>query len=249
MKTLGIVGGIGPESTVEYYRLLIAGYRERVSDGSYPPLLIASIDVKKLLALVAQGKLLELVEYLLGSLRQLERAGADFAILAGNTPHIVFDEVESRSPLPLSSILQASCNFARAQRLKRLGLFGTCSTMQAGFYQKIFGRAGIAVTIPESEEQDYIHEKYVSELVNGVFLAETRQRLFGIANTLKQRHNIDGLILGGTELPLILRDGSGVCVPLLDTTRIHVNAALERLLSWRPVRGWDRSTFANDCFA
>jgi aspartate racemase len=231
MKTLGIVGGIGPESTVEYYRLLIAGYRERVSDGSYPSLLISSIDVNKLLALVAQGKLQELVEYLLGSLQQLERAGAEFAILAANTPHIVFDEVAIRSPLPLISIVQATCNFARAQGLKRLGLFGTRSTMQAGFYQKIFGRAGMAVTIPELEEQNYIHEKYVTELVNAVFLGETRERLFGIANALKQRHNIDGLILGGTELPLILRNQDEGAIPLLDTTRIHVNAALDQMFS------------------
>jgi aspartate racemase len=231
MKTLGIVGGIGPESTVEYYRLLIAGYRERVSDGSYPSLLISSIDVNKLLALVAQGKLQELVEYLLGSLQQLERAGAEFAILAANTPHIVFDEVAIRSPLPLISIVQATCNFARAQGLKRLGLFGTRSTMQAGFYQKIFGKAGMGVIIPELEEQNYIHEKYVSELVNGVFLDETRARLLGIANALKQRHNIDGLILGGTELPLILRNQDEGAIPLLDTTRIHVNAALDQMFS------------------
>jgi len=237
MKTLGMVGGIGPESTVEYYRLLIAGYRERVSDGSYPPLLINSIDVNKLLALVAQGKLRELVEYLLGSLQQLERAGAAFALLASNTPHIVFGEVSTRSPLPLISIVQATCDFAKSRGLKRLGLFGTRSTMQAGFYQEIFGKAGIAVTVPDLEEQNYIHEKYISELVNGVFLQETRERLLAIANALKARSKIDGLILGGTELPLILRNESEGGILLLDTTRIHVKAALDKMFSGVVDRG------------
>ena len=118
MKTLGMVGGIGPESTVEYYRLLIAGYRERVSDGSYPPLLINSIDVNKLLALVAQGKLRELVEYLLGSLQQLERAGAAFALLASNTPHIVFGEVSTRSPLPFDQHCASDLRFREISRPK-----------------------------------------------------------------------------------------------------------------------------------
>jgi len=230
MKTLGIVGGLGPESTIEYYRLLIAGYRERVSDETYPPLLIHSIDVNKLLALAAQGKLKELVEYLLASLLQLERAGANFAIMAANTPHIVFDEISARSSLPLISIVQATCDFARAKALKRLGLFGTRSTMQAGFYQNTFGKAGIAVVVPELEDQNYIHGKYVSELVKGVFLPETGNRFLGIAKELKQRHSIEGLILGGTELPLLLRDGSAIGIAFLDTTRIHVNAALDEML-------------------
>jgi aspartate racemase len=231
MKTLGIIGGIGPESTIEYYRLLIGGYRERVADGSYPHLLINSVDVNRVLALSAQRKLDELAEYLLASLLQLERAGADFGILAANTPHIVFGEISKRSPIPLISIVAAACDVAKARGLKRLGLFGTLSTMQAGFYQETFARAGIAVMTPELEDQNYIHEKYVGELVNGVFLAETREGLLRIANALKERHAIDGLILGGTELPLILRDGSGVEIPFLDTTRIHVNAALERMFS------------------
>jgi len=231
MKILGMVGGIAPESTIEYYRLLIAGYRERVSDESYPHILINSIDVNKVLALAAQRKLSELAEYLLESLLQLERAGADFAILASNTPHIVFDQISVRSPIPLISIVQAACDFARSRDMRRLGLFGTRSTMQGGFYQEVFAKAGITVVIPEMQEQDFIHEKYVGELVNGIFLPETRERLLSIASTLRERHSIDGLILGGTELPLLLRDGSEIGISLLDTSRIHVNAALDEMFA------------------
>ena len=231
MKTLGIIGGLGPESTIEYYRLVIAGYRERRPDGTYPRLVINSIDVNKVLALAGQGRREELTEYLLDALAQLDRASCDFAILAANTPHIVFDEVAARSPLPLISIVQATCDVAKAHGLKRLGLFGTLSTMQAGFYQTVFAKAGIAVISPEIEEQNRVHEKYVNELVKGIFLPETRQGLLEIAAAMKQRDRIDGLILGGTELPLLLRDGNELGIPFLDTTRIHVNAALQEIVA------------------
>lgn len=231
MKTLGIVGGLGPESTIEYYRLLVSGYRDRVRDGSYPPLLIYSIDVNKVLHLAAEKKLGELADYLLSSLKRLQSASADFAIMAANTPHIVFDDVASRSGLPLISIVQATCDYAKARGLKRLGLFGTRSTMQGGFYQQVFARSGMTVCIPQIEEQTYIHDKYVNELVNGVFQRETGQRILTIAEAMQHRDGIEGLILGGTELPLLFRDETPPGLPLLDTTRIHVRAALEMIFS------------------
>jgi aspartate racemase len=230
MRTLGIIGGIGPESTIEYYRLLIAGYRERVPDGSYPPLLINSIDVNKMLALVAAAPREELVEYLLDNVFQLARAGADFALLASNTPHIAFSELSARSPIPLVSIVQVTCDFAQAHGLRRLGLFGTRFTMQAGFYQEACAQVGIEVVTPGPNEQTYIHEKYMGELVKGLILPETRARLLAIAKGLKEHQKIDGLILGGTELPLILRDERDLGIPFLDTMRIHVNAALDAML-------------------
>lgn len=230
MKTLGIVGGLGPESTIEYYRLLVAGYRERRGGGSYPHVVINSIDVNKVLDFAGRGRREELVEYILSALVQLARARSDFAIVAANTPHIVFDEVEARSPLPLISIVKATCDFAKPYGLKKLGLFGTLSTMQAGFYANVFAKAGIQVIVPDIEEQNCIHEKYVGELVKGVFLPDTADRLLAIARDMQAHNHIDGLILGGTELPLLLRDRSELGIPLLDTTRIHVNAALDKML-------------------
>lgn len=159
MKTLGIVGGIGPESTVEYYRLIVASYRERRQDGSYPPIIINSIDMKKMLDLIAADELAEVSEYLVGEVRKLARAGADFGLLAANTPHIVFDEIRRRSTIPLISIVEATCDAAKAMGLKRIGLFGTRFTMRAGFYQDVFSRAGIQLAVPDEDEQDYIHEK------------------------------------------------------------------------------------------
>jgi len=231
VKTLGIVGGLGPESTIEYYRLLVRGYRERVLDRSSPRLLINSIDVNKVLALAAAPNREPLVEYLIASLLPLARAGADFALLAANTPHIVFPELSKKSPLPLVSIVEATCDFAKGHGLVKLGLFGTRSTMQAGFYQQVFKEEGIEIYLPSLEEQQYIHEKYVGELVAGRFLDETRDRIMAIAERLKEERSIQGLILGGTELPLLLRDDARLGIPFLDTTQIHVQVALDRLFS------------------
>ena len=231
MKTLGIVGGLGPESTIEYYRLLISGYRERSSNKSNPPLLINSIDVSKLLALAADPDREPLIEYLVLSLLPLARAGAELALIAANTPHIVFSEVAKKSPLPLISIVEATSDFATTRQFKKVGLLGTTSTMRAGFYQKVFQEHGIKIILPSIQEQDYIHEKYVGELVAGRFLAETRARMLAIGQRLRDEEGVEALILGGTELPLLLRDDTQLGIPFLDTARIHVQAAIDQMLS------------------
>ncbi|MBZ5571378.1 MAG: amino acid racemase [Acidobacteriia bacterium] len=231
MKTLGIIGGVGPESTVDYYRLIIALYRDREPDGSYPQILINSIDMKKMLSLVEVNALPELADYLAREVEKLARAGADFGLLASNTPHIVFDEVRRQSSIPLLSIVEATCEEAKAQRLGNLGLFGSRFTMQGRFFPDVFSREGITLVVPTPDEQHYIHEKYMGELVKGVFLPETRAGLLAIADRLKQQEGIQGVILGGTELPLILRNVPDRSMLFLDTTQIHVKAAVEQMLS------------------
>ncbi len=231
MKTVGIIGGIGPESTVEYYRLIIASYREQKQDGSYPPIIINSIDLKKMLDLIGANELAKVTEYLVSEVHRLRRAGADFGLLASNTPHIVFDEIRRRSPIPLVSIVEATCAEAKALGLKKVGLFGTRFTMQGRFYPDVFSKEGITLVVPEPDEQAYIHDKYLSELVNGMILPETRERLLEIVDRLRERERIEGLILGGTELPLILRDVTDRGIPFLDTTRIHVKHVVAELLS------------------
>lgn len=231
MKTAGIVGGIGPESTIDYYRQMVAAYRARRSDGSFPPILINSIDMTHMLDLIGTGKMVEVTDYLVGAVKKLERAGADFALMAANTPHIVFDEIQRRAPIPMISIVEATCTVAKSRGLARLGLFGTRFTMQGSFYPDAFFKQGIEIFAPPEDDQNYIHEKYMGELVHGVFLDETRRCLLDIVDRLIDQQHIQGLILGGTELPLILRDESYRDIPLLDTTRIHVERAVARILS------------------
>jgi aspartate racemase len=230
MKPLGMIGGLGPESTVDYYRCLVEEYRERTRNDSYPPILINSIDLQKARWMVEQKKYAELSAYLVEEVERLANAGAVLGFLSANTPHIVFDEVRERCTLPLVSIVEAACQAAKELGYRRLGLIGTAFTMQARFFPEVFARAGMSIAVPTDEEQQYIHEKYLNELVKGAFLPETRSRVLQIVEAMKLRDQIDAIILGGTELPLLLTDASSASVPLLDTTRIHVKAILSQWL-------------------
>jgi aspartate racemase len=230
VKRLGLIGGIGPESTVEYYRFLIEEYRARVPDGSYPPLVIDSIDLTRLVRLMEARDLASVTDVLTAEVRRLVDAGAELAALAANTPHIVFDAVRERSPVPMVSIVEATGEAARAMKLQRVGLFGTRFTMQAPFYPAVFARRGLTVVMPPPADQDYIHEKYMGELVAGRLVPETRERLLAIAEDLRRREGVEAIILGGTELPLLLRDAPEAPVPFLDTTRLHVKAIVAEML-------------------
>ena len=231
MKTLGIIGGIGPESTIEYYRLLVAAYRERKPDGSFPPIIINSIDMTKMLGLIGANQMNTVTDYLVGEVNKLSKAGAEFGLLAANTPHIVFNEIRERAHIPLISIVEAACDAARTQEITRAGLFGTRFTMQGSFYPDVFSKRGIQIVIPEEPDQEYIHDKYMRELVHGQYLDETRRHLLEIVDRLIDQKQIQGLILGGTELPLILTDERYRGIPMLDTTKIHVGRAVSRMLS------------------
>ncbi len=230
MKVVGIIGGIALESTVDYYRSIIKAYREQKPDGSYPSIIINSIDMTKMLGFIGANQLTEVTEYLVGEVRKLALAGADFGLLASNTPHIVFDEVQSQSPIPLISIVEATCDTVKNLGIRKVGLFGTRFTMKEKFYPNVFDKAEIEVIVPNQDEQDYIHDKYMNELVNGIFLAETRERLLTIVDGMKEQFKIQGLILGGTELPLILRGVADKEIRFFDTTKIHVERVVARLL-------------------
>jgi len=231
MRKAGIIGGIAPESTIQYYRLIVQGWRERNPDGSYPPVVINSIDMTRMLALIGAGQLAEVTAFLLAEIRALERAGADFAVLASNTPHLVFAELQAVSGIPLLSIVEAARDAAVAAGLRRVALFGTRFTMQGRLYAESFQAADVAVLIPAPAEQDFIHDRYMDELVAGIFLPETRDRLVAIIRRLRAETGIDGVVLGGTELPLILPEPRYEGLPCLDTTRLHVARILDAMLA------------------
>ncbi len=230
MKTLGIVGGIAPGSTVDYYRLLVAAYRDQRQDGSYPPILINSIDLKRLLDLVGDNQLAELTDWLVREVERLARGGADVALLASNTPHIVFEELSRRAPIPLLSIVAAARDAAADLGLRTVGLLGTRFTMQGRFYPEVFARRGITVRTPSPGDQAYVHERYMQELIPGEFRPETRRGILEIIQRLGQ-DGAEGVLLAGTELPLLLRDADSGAVRLLDTTRIHVSRAIAVMLA------------------
>jgi len=230
MKTAGLIGGLGPESTVDYYQSIIELYRERKPDGSYPQLIINSVDLQKVRRFIERNELAEVARYLSGQVQRLAVAGADFAIITATTPHLVFDDVQQRSPIALISIVQATCDAASAMGLKKLTLLGTRFTMQGRFFPDVFSAAKIALVTPIASEQDYIHEKYIDELLIGKFLPETRQRILQIAARLAEEEGAEAAILAGTELPLLLRN-SDSRIRFLDTTRIHVSATVDTILA------------------
>jgi aspartate racemase len=229
MATLGLIGGIAPGSTMDYYRLLIERYGQ-ASGGRYPSLVINSIDLKYFLELAAGTDRAPLVEYLVREVERLARAGSDFALFASNTPHLVFDQVAVRSAIPLISIVETAAKAARGLGLASLGLLGTRFTMEGGFYPAVFARSGLRVAVPNERDRAWVHEVYVGELVHGQFREETRRGMREVIGRLRDEAGIDGVILGGTELPLLLRGGEAD-LPLLDTTRLHVDDAVAALLS------------------
>lgn len=228
-KTLGLIGGTGPESTIEYYRLLTAKYRE-LADGNSPSLIINSVNLKVMIESMTAGELDRVADYLSAAIEKLHQAGADLAALTANTPHIVFDELQRRSSLPLISMVEATRDHVQRLGYKTVALFGTRFTMQGSFYPEVFSRTGVKLVTPNDEEQTYIHAIYMGELLKDVFLPETRDKLLAIADAMKARDGIQAVILGGTELPLLLRDHEHNGMPLLDTTRIHVDRLISEML-------------------
>ena len=227
MNTVGIVGGLGPESTIDYYRRILAAW-EAEDPGTAPSILIDSLDVQRALYLVQTDRS-ALIEYLLASLRRLAGAGVDFAALSANTPHLVFDELAARSPVPLLSIVEVCAREARRRGCARLGLLGTRFTMEAPFYPAVLARSGIAVVLPNDTERTWVHERYLGQLLKGQFRDDTRREFSALIGRLRQEEQIDGVILGGTELPLLLPAPRIADVPVLDTTALHVAAIVERL--------------------
>jgi aspartate racemase len=227
LTIVGLVGGLGPESTVDYYRRIIEAW-EQQDPSSAPSIVIDSLDFRQALHLVDTDRA-ALIEYLLASLRRLAGAGVDFAAITANTAHIVFDELTAQSPVPLLSIVETCVEEAGRRGLRRLALLGTRFTMEAPFYPEVCARSGIAVVPPKAADRSWVHERYVGELLRGEFRDETREQFMRLVRRLRDEERIDGVILGGTELPLLLAAPVVAGVPALDTTALHVAAIVKRL--------------------
>jgi aspartate racemase len=227
VTAVGIVGGLGPESTIDYYRRIIDAW-ERHAPGTAPSIVIDSLDVRRALRLVETDRP-ALVEYLLASLRRLAGAAVDFAVMTANTPHIVSDDLVARSPVPLLSIVEVCAQEARRRALRRLALLGTRFTMEARFYPEVCARHGIAVVPPDDADRTWVHERYVDELLRGEFRDDTRRQFVSLVGRLRDGEGVEGVILGGTELPLLLPTPVIAGVPALDTTALHVAAIVTRL--------------------
>jgi aspartate racemase len=227
MTTVGLIGGLGPESTIDYYRRILDGWA-REDPSSSPSIVIDSLDALRALRLVASDRA-ALIEYLAASVQRLCRAGVDFIAVTANTAHIVFDDVSAESSVPLVSIVEVCADEARRRGLRRLLLLGTRFTMEARFYPEVFSRHDVVVLTPNEADRVWLHERYVGQLLKGDFRDDTRRELIEMVARLRDAENIDGVILGGTELPLLVSSSTIADLPTLDTTALHVDAIVKRL--------------------
>ncbi|MFC3040853.1 aspartate/glutamate racemase family protein [Virgibacillus xinjiangensis] len=231
MNKVGIVGGLGPESTVDYYQSIISNYQERLGKKEVlPELFINSISMYQVFDYISNDDLDGLVTYLSDAVKKLEAVGADFAIISANTPHLVFDRVQQQVKIPMISIVEETYQQAEKKGLDRLGLLGTKFTMEHDFFKKAFTSRDKEIVVPDQSEQQYIHETIVEELENGIVNQETKAEYLAIIQRLIEEENIQGVILGCTELPMIIKEDD-VDLPQLNTTGIHVHKVVETILA------------------
>lgn len=229
MKTIGILGGMSPESTVAYYRLITRTYMERFGDHGYPPVVIYSVSFQPYIDWPAAGAWDQVAAGLGEAAQRLESAGADFVVIATNTMHRVIDEVRAQVSLPVLSILDVVADAIEARRLARVGLLGTRFTMEQRFYHEALGRRGIGVITPPEEDRALVNHVIYNELVGGTIRAESRDAVTRVIARLAAQ-GAEGVILGCTELPLLVNEALAG-MPVLDTTRLHALAALEHALA------------------
>jgi aspartate racemase len=227
MTTVGLVGGLGPESTIDYYRRILAAW-DRVDPTTMPSIVIDSLDVQLALKLVA-GERPPLIEYLLASIRRLEGAGSHFIAMTANTAHLVFDELAARARVPLLSIVEVCAVEAQRRGFRRPLVLGTRFTMQSEFYPTVCAKHGMTVIVPTETERLWLHERYVGQLLKGDFRDDTRRDVVALVERIRERDNVDSVILGGTELPLLLKTEDVAGLHTLDTTALHVAAIVDRL--------------------
>jgi aspartate racemase len=227
-KRIGILGGMSPESTVEYYQHITRSYTERYGDYGYPEVLIYSVSFQSYVDwpdrdrwdLVAQG--------LSDAARSLEAAGAEVIVLATNTMHLVYDEIQSSVTVPMLGLPGVVADAVLASGMDTVGLLGTRFTMEKSFYQDALARRGIAVLVPDEADRAYVNAVIYDELVAGRIRDESRAGYVAVIERLAQR-GAQGVILGCTEIPLLVSE-EDAGMPLFDTTRVHAEAALDYAL-------------------
>jgi len=223
MKKVGIIGGVGPVSTLDYYSGIIKGCMAKTNDGNYPEIVINSINMTEALSYISNNDWDALVNILTNAIKDLAGAGAEFAAIASNTPHIVFDKIKAKSALPLISIVEETCRYAQSKGCKKVVVVGTRFTMSSGLYSEAFKKYGISAIVPSEEQQEIIHNIIFPNLENGVVMSADKRVMIKIITELIAEHNADAVVLGCTELPLMIKDGD-VDTLILNTTQIHIKS-------------------------
>jgi aspartate racemase len=224
-KRIGILGGMTPESTVTYYQHIFRRYEELYGDLNYPEIVIYDVSFQRFEDWMGEEDWDSIEEALLDGLTRLAAAGANFAVIATNTMHILFERLEERSPIPLISIVDTTAEAVKEESMEFVGLLGTRFTMEKPFYREGLKKHGIETLVPGKEEKDYINRVVFEELSRGLLLPESRNRYLEIIDGLVKR-GAQGIILGCTEIPLLVTQ-EHTDVKLFDTAVIHAEKALQ----------------------
>ncbi len=230
-KRIGILGGMSPESTITYYEHITRKYTEQFGDYGYPEILIHSVNFQKFVDWQHAGQWSEAAGAMAQALEGLRVAGAEFGLIATNTMHIVFDDVQRAVRMPLLSIVDATAEAILAAGVRRAGLLGTVFTMRERFFRDRLAHSGIEVLVPEASDQDRMNEVIYQELCAGRILPASRRMFLQIIEGLRSG-GAQGIVLGCTEIPLLVRP-QDCALPLFNTTLIHAEKALQ--LAVQPV--------------
>ena len=227
MKKIGILGGISLSSTIEYYRRITDLYYERFGDYYYPEIVIDSLNFQYFTDMENEGRMDEYEAYILKGLLNLKNAGADFAIMAANSPHSVLHKISDKSPLPILSIMESVAKRASELNIKNILLTGILYTMKGDFYPLELERYGIKTIVPDDEEKSLIDNIIFRELVRGIVSPLSRERFISIIEAYK---DADAVLLGCTELPLLVSQQNTDKI-ILNSLEIHSRDALEYALT------------------
>jgi len=228
-KKIGILGGMSPESTIEYYEYITRTYTERFGDYGYPEIIIYSVSFQPYVDWPKENRWDLVAQGLTEAAQRLEAAGADFIIIATNTMHLVVDQVQCSIHVPILSLLDAVGKAALARGMTTVGLLGTQFTMEKTFYQEALGRKGIKALVPDADDRNYVNAVIYDELVAGRIRDESRAGFVAIIKRLAAR-GAEGIILGCTEIPLLVKPDDAT-VPLFDTAALHARMAVEWALA------------------
>jgi len=230
MKTIGLIGGMSWESSVEYYRIINETIQAKLGGLHSAKSVMYSVDFAEIELLQHQGRWQEAAQVLIGAAKSVENGGADFVVLCTNTMHKVADDIQAHINIPFLHIADATARQIKDSGINKVGLLGTRFTMEEDFYKsRLTQKYGLDVIIPNAEEREIVHRAIYDELVVGEIRQDSKQRYLDIIQRLVEG-GAEGIILGCTEIGLLVRDGD--CrVPLFDTTKIHAVAAVEYALA------------------
>ncbi|MBP5298866.1 MAG: amino acid racemase, partial [Lachnospiraceae bacterium] len=241
MKKIGLVGGTGPESTVMYYKELNNRIAKMTNGAAMPDIVIESVNFPKTWGLVTGGKYEELADYLSEKVESLKAGGAEIISLTAGTMHIVYDEIVQKTNTSPVSIPKAIRDEAVSRGIKKVGLLGTIFTMEQDYMKKDLTEAGIDVVIPKKPERELIAKRIFEELESGIVKESTLKEFTDIIKRMQAEDGIEAVILGCTELPLLL-NGENCPVCCLDSVEIHLNKLIELALQDKEIVESERFT-------